>query len=312
MPEAAEVAVAAGQLDLVAAGRPLLRLDVTHPRTTRAQPADDLQRFVGRRVDGVRRHGKWIVVTFDGSDEELGVHLRMSGQLLAVPPGTEPPDRHVHAVLALGPRPDHPVLASGTVADAPDPETRTAVPVPGPQAGAAGVGPGPVDVWFRDPRTFGEIRRLTDGAPVAPDLFDGRVTADVLHDAAGRRRVGVKAVLLDQLRSVSGIGSYLADEALHRAGISPVRPAGSVDRAAWERILDSARAVATESAAAGGVTLPDEGWVDLWGRPGRHGPALRVHGRDTCAACDALTRRAVVGGRSARWCPRCQRANRRR
>lgn len=289
MPEAAEVTVASRQLAEVAVGRELERLEVTHPRTTRAQPLDELGRFAGRRIDAVDRHGKWILVAFDGSAERLGVHLRMSGQLLVAEPGTPHPDRHVHAVLHLGPPP---VLVGGSATERPDPATRTL--------------DGAVDVWFRDPRTFGELRVLTGEPAVAPDLFDARVTPDLLAEASASRTVGVKAVLLDQLRTVSGIGSYLADEALHRAGISPLRPANRLSVEDWRRVLAAARAVTEESAAAGGVTLPDEGWVDLWGRPGRYGDALQVHGRDACATCATPTVRSTVGGRSARWCPACQ------
>lgn len=274
MPEAAEVTVAATQLDRFLGGHVLTGLTVTHPRTSRAQPPADLDRFVGRRVVGVRRHGKWIVTTFDDLETELGIHLRMSGQLLIRSDRDVPDDRHVHAILSRD-------VGSGVV-------------------------------WFRDPRTFGELRVLDGGAPVAPDLFDPRVTGGLLAVHAVRRRVGVKAVLLDQAGVVSGIGSYLADEALHRAGISPLAPAGELTTSAWERTLAAARTITVESADMGGVTLPDEGWVDLHGERGRFADQLRVHGRDACATCGAATRRATVGGRSARWCPRCQHARRRR
>lgn len=274
MPEAAEVTVAVAQLDRFVAGRQLNELTVSHPRTSRAQPVELLQQFVDHRVAGVRRHGKWIVITFDEAVAELGIHLRMSGQLLVRRIGDVPADRHVHAVMVIDGGPDV--------------------------------------VWFRDPRTFGELRILHDGAPVAPDLFDDGVTGALLAVHAVRRRVGVKAVLLDQAGAVSGIGSYLADEALHRAGISPLAPAGELAVSAWERVLAAARAVTIESAAVGGVTLPDEGWVDLHGSHGRYAEELRVHGCAACATCGAATRRATVGGRSARWCPRCQDARRRR
>lgn len=300
MPEAAEVTVAARQLDHVAAGRVVHRLSVTHPRTSRAQPVAALRRFVGRRIVAVDTHGKWIVVSFDGDDRRLGIHLRMSGQLLARSAGDTPADRHVHAVLDLGAR--SPAPRDGSAVDG----------VPAPPVGAVGSDDAAFELWFRDPRTFGELRVLPATMPVAPDLHDRSVSGESLAAAAVRRRVGVKAVLLDQVRSVSGIGSYLADEALHRAGISPLHPAESLTPTAWARILDESRRIAIDSAAVGGVTLPDEGWIDLWGRPGRFAPMLRVHGRPTCATCGDDTRAAVVGGRSARWCPRCQHARRRR
>jgi len=295
VPEAAEVAVAATQLRRVAAGRTLVALPVTHERTVRHTDPEAVRALAGRRVVGVRSHGKWIVVDLEDTGVSLGIHLRMSGQLLVAEPDTPHPDRHVHATLDLGPHPD--------------PFWPTDVP-----PGGHGCRPErAVAVWFRDPRTFGELRALPGGRPPgADDLFDPAVTGARLAGLGARRRVAVKAVLLDQQRTVAGVGSYLADEALHRAGIAPVVPAGQLAASAWGRILSSARAVASASAALGGVTLADEGWVDLFGRPGRYAEQLRVHARATCATCGTDTRAAVVGGRSARWCPRCQHARRRR
>jgi len=287
LPEAAEVAVAARQLHDVAVGRVLAALPVTHPRTTRHTDPAAVAALTGRTVAGVRTHGKWIVVDLDGTDVALGIHLRMSGQLLLAEPGTPHPDRHVHATLEL----------SGRISS----------------VGHSRCDGATKDVWFRDPRTFGELRALPGGRPPgADDLFDPAVTGDRLHALARRRRTAVKAVLLDQQRVVAGIGSYLADESLHRAGISPLAPADELAPSAWGRVLDAARDIAAASMAAGGVTLADEGWVDLHGRTGRYAEQLRVHARDACATCGTPTRSAVVGGRSARWCPRCQPARRRR
>lgn len=291
MPEAAEVSVAAAQLAHVAVGRELTSLTVTHPRTVRHLATPDALDPLRGPVTAVERHGKWLAVRLHHRSQRLGVHLRMSGRLIVAEPGSPPP-RHVHAVLRFAHRSGHALAVSGA---------------PPPPSAALGTADDPVDVWFFDPRTFGELRVLpADDAPVAEDLFDGSIDADALAARTVRRRVGVKAVLLDQQRFVAGIGSYLADEILHRAGISPRQPASSLDTTAWQRVLDHARALTESSAAVGGVTLPDEGWLDLWERPGRFGEQLAVHGRDTCATCGAPTQRAVVGGRSARWCPVCQ------
>ncbi len=291
MPEAAEVSVAAAQLAHVAVGRRLEALTVTHPRSVRHLERPDALDELRGPVQAVERHGKWLLVRFAGVDDRLGVHLRMSGRLIAAPAGTRPLG-HVHAVLRL------------TARTGP---TTAVVGAPAAPPGAPGTTDEPVDVWFFDPRTFGELRRLpAHDAPVAADLFDPMVDAALLAGRAARRRVGIKAVLLDQQRLVAGVGSYLADEVLHRAGVSPLRPADTVAVSAWARIIDAARDLTVESAAAGGVTLPDEGWLDLWERPGRHGDRLAVHGRERCVSCGTETRRAVVGGRSARWCPECQ------
>lgn len=296
MPEAAEVTVAARQFAHVAVGRRLIDLPVTHPRTMRSTTRRALDRFVGRDVVAVTPVGKWILVDVDGVDEHLGVHLRMSGQLLARTPTAEPVDRHVHARFVLA---ELTTDASGLDG------------VPAPPDGAPGAGREPVTVWFRDPRTFGELRVLAE-VPGMEDVRDPAVTAAVLHQRARSRSIGVKPVLLDQARFVAGIGSYLADEILHDAGIDPRAPARELAHSAWARIIELARAHIDRSATLGGVTLPDEGWVDLWGRPGTYADAVRVHGRRECATCGAPTSSAVLAGRSARWCRRCQNPRRRR
>ena len=109
MPEAAEVAVAARQLHAVAAGRPLVALPVTHPRTTRHTDPAAVAALAGRSVAGVRTHGKWIVVDLDGTDVALGIHLRMSGQLLLAEPAHAPREH-------LGVRVGHPHGLAGLAA----------------------------------------------------------------------------------------------------------------------------------------------------------------------------------------------------
>ena len=296
MPEAAEVTVAARQLHAVGVGRRLAALPVTHARTMRNVSRRALEDFVGATVVRVEPVGKWILVAFDGVERRLGLHLRMSGQLLAMPPEAGHPDRHVHAELVFGERPTPMVAVDG---------------VPAPPPGAAGSTAAPVSVWFRDPRTFGEVRSLVD-APGAPDVRSPEVTAVWLHRRAERRRASVKAVLLDQSAFVAGIGSYLADEILHDAGIDPRAPARELAVSAWSRILSSSLGHIEASARVGGVTLADEGWIDLWGRPGGYGEGVRVHARARCGTCDSPTRSAILAGRSARWCPACQHPRRRR
>ena len=82
MPEAAEVTVASRQLADVAVGRVLEQLSVTHARTSRAQPIGDLARFEGRPVTAVDRHGKWILVSFDGATDQLQAALGIDPALL--------------------------------------------------------------------------------------------------------------------------------------------------------------------------------------------------------------------------------------
>ena len=113
---------------------------------------------------------------------------------------------------------------------------------------------------------------------------------------AFRRRVGrggapVKARLLDQ-SVVAGVGNLLADEALWRAGLSPLRPAGELRDDELDRLRRALRGAVRDAIRRGGVHTGDLI------------PARERGGR--CPRCGAALERATVGGRTTFWCPREQ------
>jgi formamidopyrimidine-DNA glycosylase len=92
---------------------------------------------------------------------------------------------------------------------------------------------------------------------------------------------------------VAGIGNLIADEVLWRAGLSPLRPAGSLTAAEVRRLHRHLVSTLSRLIEQGGShlgELVDERHPD--GRCPRDGAALT---------------RSVVGGRTTWWCPRHQR-----
>lgn len=141
----------------------------------------------------------------------------------------------------------------------------------------------------RDPRRLGGVELEPDVSGLGPDA--GRIgragLARVLRSAAG-----LKAVLLDQ-RRIAGIGNLLADEILWQAGLSPVRPAGSLGP-------DEVAALRSEMRRTLRV---------LTARGGSHTGDLMPHRTSggVCPRDDTPLRRATVGGRSTWWCAHHQR-----
>src|SRR5207237_2515451 len=70
------------------------------------------------------------------------------------------------------------------------------------------------------------------------------------------RRAPIKAALLDQ-RTLAGMGNIYVDEALWRARIHPLRPAGELDDAEIRRIHRGARQALEAGLARQGATLRD-------------------------------------------------------
>ena len=80
MPELPEVETIVRELRPRLQGRHIASVEVLQRRITRHSPEDLSEVLPGRRIDSVRRHGKFIVMELDQGC--VTVHLGMTGQLL--------------------------------------------------------------------------------------------------------------------------------------------------------------------------------------------------------------------------------------
>lgn len=190
MPELPEVETIARGLRPQLVGRRIVALDARWPKALRPSLERVEQGCVGRRVDGVGRRGKHLLLELSEGDW-LIVHLRMSGRFEWVEPdGPEP--RHARTLWRLD---DGRALAMddarkfGTVTWSPD-----------PLGTLSRLGPEPLDPAF------------------SPARFEAML--------ASRRRA-LKPLLLDQ-HFLAGLGNIYVDESLFRAGLHPLTPASSV------------------------------------------------------------------------------------
>lgn len=180
---------------------------------------------------------------------------------------------------------------------------------------------GPVSIIYNDPRRFG-FMLLAEGAdlhlhPLLRELgveptgntLDGALLAQMFH----AKRAPLKAALLDQ-KLIAGLGNIYVCEALWRAGLSPLRLAGTIaddkDRATAEsvRLADAVRAVIADAISAGGSSLKDYRQAD--GSLGYFQHSFSVYGQEghACArpGCSGTVERIVQSGRSTFYCASCQ------
>ena len=159
------------------------------------------------------------------------------------------------------------------------------------------------ELRYRNMRKFGGVWLARDEAErervtgrLGPDAQD--LDRDSFHELIGRRRGGIKAALMDQ-RLLAGVGNLLADEILWRARLDPRARCADLTTRRRDALHDALRATIRESIPAGRVP---------------HGPEWLTRVRDEreprCPRCGTRLRKATVAGRTACWCPRCQRARR--
>src|SRR5690606_6579561 len=91
---------------------------------------------------------------------------------------------------------------------------------------------------------------------LGPEPLGNGFSAARLAEAFRNKAQNIKVSLLDQ-RIVAGLGNIYVCEALHRARISPLTPAGKVSRPRLEVLTTAIREVLNDAIAAGGSTLKD-------------------------------------------------------
>jgi formamidopyrimidine-DNA glycosylase len=139
-------------------------------------------------------------------------------------------------------------------------------------------------ITFNDARRFGAMdlrRRRRRGALAAeglgPEPLGNAFTTTTSRARSRGKRTPVKSALLDQ-RIVAGLGNIYVCEALHRAGISPLRHAGRIRSAPHRALVADHPRCAAEAIEAGGSSLRDYRQAD--GDLGYFQHNFRVYGRE--------------------------------
>ena len=193
-------------------------------------------------------------------DGWLGIHLGMTGSL-RVEPLTEPSKPADHFVLVQADR----------------------------------------RLVFSDPRMFGRVL-FTEGktAPdwwtrIAPSLLSEAFTpAAVAAFLKRRARTPVKSVLLMQER-FPGVGNWMADEILWRAGLHPKRLAGSLSSEEIVDLYRETRRVCRQALKIIGEDMSDP--PSSWLFP------HRWEDGGTCPKTGVPLKREMIGGRMTCWSP---------
>jgi formamidopyrimidine-DNA glycosylase len=117
--------------------------------------------------------------------------------------------------------------------------------------------------------------------------------------------------VLDQ-RRIAGVGNIYADEALHRARIHPLRPAGRLSTPQLAALHDAIEVVLAAGIEAKGASIDDFQHID--GARGSFQDGFLIHLREgeRCHTCGTAVRKLYIGGRGTYVCERCQPRPRRR
>ncbi|MBV6650567.1 MAG: bifunctional DNA-formamidopyrimidine glycosylase/DNA-(apurinic or apyrimidinic site) lyase [Hoeflea sp.] len=298
MPELPEVETVRRGLAPVMEGGSIIRVEQRRGDLRFAFPPDFAARLAGRQIISLGRRAKYLVADLDDG-MVLVSHLGMSGsfRIEADEGGSLKPGVFHHA-RSKDDKHDHVVFH-----------------IDGPAGRAR--------IIYNDPRRFGYMDLMARSALAEHPWFRSlgvEPTGNSLdaNELAGRlagKTAPLKAALLDQ-RIIAGLGNIYVCEAMWRAGLSPVKPAGRLvtrtgrPRRELDVLTQAIRAVIAEAIAAGGSSLRDHIRTD--GTLGYFQHGFSVYDREGKACprpgCGDTVRRIVQSGRSTFYCPRCQKS----
>lgn len=270
MPELPEVEAVRRALVPELTGRTVEAVRLLRPDIiSYPKPENFCRRLENAEIAELIRRGKYMGLQMDDGSR-LWLHFRMTGKLSCVTPEHPLPD-HTHAVFTL---------SDGR------------------------------ELRYYDARRFGRLWALAPDDPesvagldrLGPEPCD-TTPAMLAASFAGRKRP-VKSAITDQ-QIIAGLGNIYADEILHRAGIHPCRPAGSLTDQELGRLTEEMMPV-LEEAVSRGVSCSRE----LFGEPIPRGQKAgwRVYERkgQPCIVCGTPLEGGRIAGRSSVWCPQCQ------
>ena len=277
MPELPEVETVCRGLNHLTFGQTIFAGEVLLSRTL-AYPASSrefLDQIQNATFEQWQRRGKYLLVSLKENRGWLGVHLRMTGQLLWV-------------------QQDQPL----------SPHTRLRLFCGNNQ-----------ELRFVDIRTFGKVWWVPPNQPpqtiitglqkLGPEPFSQDFSLDYfIHKLKGRQR-NIKTILLDQT-IVAGMGNIYADEALFKSGILPTTLGRDLTSQQVETLRTAMIEVLTQAIEAGGTTFSD--FRGVTGINGNYGGFAWVYGRHNqpCRVCGTPIEKIKLGGRSSHFCPQCQ------
>ena len=272
MPELPEVETIKRQLNKKIKDKKIKSVRINLAKFLKTNKKTFKKAVEGTKIKGVKRRAKLLIIELD-NDYALVVHLKMTGQLI-YPDGEI--TKHTHLIYTFS---DNSQLLHNDMR----------------QFG-----------WVKllkkeDLKKYLEEKEAYGPEPLAKD-FTLKLFKDLLKK---KSQAQIKPLLMNQ-QFVAGIGNVYSDEILFYVQVKPTRKVKDLTQKEIEKIFKGIKEILPQAISKRGTS--SDNYVDTNGKEGRFVPFLKVYQRagQSCLRCGAEIERQKIGGRSAHFCPKCQ------
>lgn len=271
MPELPEVETIKRQLSKKLKGKRIKKAEVRLRKLVRYS-LDKFKKIVeGATVIGVSRRAKLLIIGLS-SGYNLVIHLKLTGQLIF----NGQADKHSHLIY---------YFTDGS------------------------------RLIHNDLRQFGfvkvipkkELNEFLAKEKFGPEPLEKNFTLHLFRQLLTRKpRTKIKPLLMDQ-RFIAGLGNIYSDEVLFFAKVRPIRIVKTLKPEEIKKIYQGVRKILPRAIKRQGTSV--DMYLTAEGKEGTYASLLKVYGRcdEPCFVCQTKIKRLKLGGRSAHFCPRCQR-----
>jgi len=113
----------------------------------------------------------------------------------------------------------------------------------------------------------------------------------------------IKPALMDQ-KIIAGIGNIYSDEILFISGVRPMRLIKTLAEKEIKLIFQNMKKILKAAIKHRGSSI--ENYFDAFGEKGDYDKYLKVYNQKKCFTCGTEIKKIKISGRSAHYCPKCQ------
>jgi len=268
MPELPEVETTVSELRKKIIGKKILKVWTDLEKMFKPDFLAFKKGIIGQIIKEISRRGKNIILKLS-SGKYILVHQKLTGSLLY---GTEMKNPYIHLILFL----DKGRLALSDLRK------------------------------FAKVAFIPDLENYPDYKNLGPEPLSQEFSLEKFEEIIKKSKGKIKKVLMDQ-NKIAGIGNIYSDEILFEARISPLRETQKLKARETKILYLSIKKILEKAIEAKGASVSD--YRRLSGEKGSFAKFLKVYRREgePCPRrCGGKVQRLKFGGRSAHFCPRCQ------